>query len=136
VTPPSEERRERGEAIRRTLGGDADPALARMAELAEVAPDLVRFTTEYVFGDLYTRPGLTLAQRELAAVSALGALGATNQLKGHIRYALNAGVSRDELVETLMQLSAFAGWPRAIEALHSAREIFAEPPSPDSATTE
>jgi 4-carboxymuconolactone decarboxylase len=65
--------------------------------LKDIAPDLARYTIEFPFGDIYSRPGLDLKLREIAVVAALTALGnAAPQLKVHIHGALNVGCSRDE----------------------------------------
>jgi 4-carboxymuconolactone decarboxylase len=89
-------------------------------------PDLCRYIVEFGFGDIYSRPGLTLQQRELATVAALTALGtAEPQLKVHIAAALNVGLSRTEIVETIMQMSLYAGFPAALNGLFAAKEVFA-----------
>ena len=69
---------------------------------------------EFPFGDIYSRPGLDLRSREIAVVAALTAMGnAAPQLKVHIQGALNVGVSRTEIVETIMQMAVYAGFPAA-----------------------
>jgi 4-carboxymuconolactone decarboxylase len=94
--------------------------------LADICPDLGRYIVEFGFGDIYSRPGLTLQQRELATVAALTALGtAEPQLKVHIAAALNVGLSRTEIVETIMQMSLYAGFPAALNGLFAAKEVFA-----------
>ena len=97
-----------------------------MESLADICPDLGRYIVEYGFGDVYSRPGLDLKQRELATVAALTALGtATPQLKVHIAAALNVGLSREEIVETIMQMSVYAGFPAALNGMFAAKEVFA-----------
>ncbi len=98
-----------------------------LAALADICPDLGRYIVEFGFGDVYSRPGLSLPQRELATVAALTALGsATPQLKVHIAAALNVGLSRREIVETILQMSLYAGFPAALNGMFAAREVFAE----------
>jgi len=81
---------------------------------------------EFPFGYIYSRPGLDLRSREIAVVAALTAMGnAAPQLKVHIQGALNVGVSRTEIVETIMQMAVYAGFPAALNGLGAAREVFA-----------
>ncbi|MDO4231639.1 MAG: carboxymuconolactone decarboxylase family protein [Lautropia sp.] len=95
--------------------------------LADIAPDFARYLIEFPFGDIYHRPGLDLRSREIATVAALTALGnATPQLKVHIHAALNVGLSREEVIETIMQMAVYAGFPAALNGLFAAREVFAE----------
>ena len=76
---------------------------------------------------LYTRPGLDLKSREIATVAALAALGnATPQLKVHLHGALNVGCSETEVLEILIQMAVYAGFPAALNAIFAAREVFAE----------
>ncbi|HMA77111.1 MAG TPA: carboxymuconolactone decarboxylase family protein [Candidatus Krumholzibacteriaceae bacterium] len=94
-------------------------------DLKEIVPEIERYIVEYPFGDIYSRPGLDLKIRELAAISALTTMGnAEPQLKVHIHSALNNGATREEVVEVILQMSVYAGFPAAINALYTAREIF------------
>ncbi|WP_394789371.1 carboxymuconolactone decarboxylase family protein [Rhodoferax sp.] len=94
--------------------------------LADIAPDFARYLIEFPFGDIYSRPGLDLRSREIAVVAALTAMGnAAPQLKVHIEGALNVGVGREEVVEVIMQMAVYAGFPAALNALFSAKEVFA-----------
>ena len=98
-----------------------------LAALADIAPDLGRYSIEFPFGDIYTRPGLDLKSREIATVAALAALGnATPQLKVHLHGALNVGCSETEVLEILIQMAVYAGFPAALNAIFAAREVFAE----------
>ncbi|WP_432286251.1 carboxymuconolactone decarboxylase family protein [Aminobacter sp. BA135] len=95
--------------------------------LADIAPDFARYIIEFPFGDIYSRPGLDLRSREIATIAALTALGnAAPQLKVHIQAGLNVGLSRDEIVETIMQMAVYAGFPAALNGLFAAREVFQE----------
>ena len=97
-----------------------------VANLADIAPDFARYLIEFPFGDIYNRPGLDLKSREIAVVAALTALGnATPQLKVHIQGALNVGCTRDEIVETIIQMAVYAGFPAALNGLAAAKEVFA-----------
>ena len=96
-----------------------------LANLREIAPDFAKYVVEFPFGDIYSRPGLDLKTRELAAVAALTAMGnATPQLKVHIEGGLNVGLSRDEIVEIIMQMAVYAGFPAALNGLYAAKEVF------------
>jgi 4-carboxymuconolactone decarboxylase len=95
--------------------------------LKEIAPDFARYVIEFPFGDIYSRPGLDLKSRELAVVAALTALGdAIPQLKAHIHGALNVGWTRQEVVEVIMQMAVYAGFPAALNGLYAAKEVFKE----------
>ncbi|MDR6953615.1 4-carboxymuconolactone decarboxylase [Ancylobacter sp. 3268] len=97
-----------------------------MAALADIAPDFARYIFEFGYGDIYSRPGLDLRTRMLATVAGLVALGhAERELEVHIGSALNCGATRDEVVETIMQMALYAGFPAALNALFVARRVFA-----------
>jgi 4-carboxymuconolactone decarboxylase len=95
--------------------------------LKDIAPDLARYTIEFPFGDIYSRPGLDLKSREIATVAALTALGnAQPQLKVHINGALNVGCTKEEIVEVIIQMSVYAGFPAALNGITAAKEVFSE----------
>jgi 4-carboxymuconolactone decarboxylase len=99
--------------------------------LADLAPDLGRFIIEFAFGDVYTRVGLNLVQRELVTVAALAAMGtAAAQIKVHMHGLLNVGGTRDQLVEVLIHVAAYAGFPAAINAMLIAQEVLVEREKP------
>ncbi|WP_407276285.1 carboxymuconolactone decarboxylase family protein [Halothiobacillus sp. DCM-1] len=121
--------RARGEAILSVLNPDS--AAAQQAALAEIAPEVSAWVTEFAYGTVYARPGLGLKERELVTVAALAAMGHTPaQLRAHLRAARRAGWSQAELIEALMQLTVYAGFPAAINALMIARAEFAEEAQP------
>lgn len=96
-----------------------------VARLSGIAPDFARYLLEFPFGDIYSRPGLGLRDREIATIAALAAMGtAAPQLKVHIAAGLNVGLSRDEIVEILMQMAVYAGFPAALNGLFAAEEVF------------
>lgn len=106
-----------------------DPGAGDRAEkgLGEISPDMVRYLMEFVFGEISARPGLDMKSREITAVAALTALGtAPNQLKVHIKGALNCGCSREEVVEVIMQVLVYAGFPAALNGIRLAKEVFQE----------
>ncbi|MGN6529267.1 MAG: carboxymuconolactone decarboxylase family protein [Burkholderiaceae bacterium] len=104
------------------------PAGVRVVEtLAASFPDFARYLVEYPFGDVYARPGLGLREREIATVAALCALGnAAPQLRVHVHAALHVGCTPQEIVEVVMQMSVYAGFPAALNGLAAVREVFAE----------
>lgn len=98
-----------------------------IAALADIAPDFATYVFEFPFGDIYSRPGLDLRAREIATIAALAALGnAAPQLKVHIEAGLNVGLSRDEIVEIMMQMAVYAGFPAALNGLFAAKEVFSK----------
>jgi len=98
-----------------------------IASLDGIAPDLGRYLAEFVFGDILSRPGLDLKSREIATVAALTALGtAAPQLRAHIHGALDAGCSQQEIIEIVMQMAVYAGFPAALNGIQAAKEVFAE----------
>lgn len=91
---------------------------------AKLAPDFYRYVAESAFGMLWSRPGLAIRDRSLVTCAQLAALGKTEELKAHLRGALNVGISKEELVEVLMQTAVYAGVPTANDALKAAAEVF------------
>lgn len=119
------ERYERGLAKLHEIDGKAGDAV--LEALADIAPDFARLLIEFGFGDIYSRPTLDLRSKEIAVVAALTAMGtAAPQLKVHLNAALNVGVSRDEIVETIMLMGIYAGFPAALNGLFAAKTVFAE----------
>lgn len=125
MTNQSSDRYRRGAALLREIDGAAGENVIRA--LADIAPDFADLLIEYPFGDIYSRPGLDLPAREIATIAMLAALGnATPQLKVHIHAALNVGLSRTQIVEVFIQVSVYAGFPAALNALMAAKEVFAQ----------
>jgi 4-carboxymuconolactone decarboxylase len=90
---------------------------------AQLAPDFYRYVAETAFGMIWSRPNLALRDRSLVTVAQLAALGRTDELRAHLAGARNLGLSREELVEVLMQTAVYAGVPAANEALKVAAEV-------------
>jgi 4-carboxymuconolactone decarboxylase len=96
-----------------------------MENLDDTAPDLANFVIKFAYGEVYTRKALDLKSREIATVAALTAMGnAPEQLKDHINGALNVGCSREEVVEVIIQMTLYAGFPAAINGIMAAKEVF------------
>jgi 4-carboxymuconolactone decarboxylase len=106
---------------------DGEAGLQVVESLAKSFPDFATYVVEFPFGDIYSRAGLGLRERELAVVAALCALGnAAPQLRVHIHAALHVGCTPGELVEVVMQMSVYAGFPAALNGLSALREVFGE----------
>jgi 4-carboxymuconolactone decarboxylase len=119
------DRYERGLAKLKEIYGDRAQIL--VVALGEVVPDLSRYVVEFGFGDIHCRPGLDLKSREIATVAALTALGnASPQLRAHIHAAMNVGCSQEEVVEVILQMALYAGFPAAINGIQAAKEVFLE----------
>ena len=120
-----EDRFERASEMLKEVDSQAAEMLAET--LGDIAPDLARYTIEFPFGDIYLRPGLDLKSREIAAVAALTALGnAAPQLKFHINGALNVGCTREEIIEVIIQVCIYAGFPASLNGMSVAKEVFKE----------
>jgi 4-carboxymuconolactone decarboxylase len=122
---------EKSERYRRGYArlGELDPEQADRVidSLKDIAPDLARYALEFPYGDIYSRPGLDLKQREIAAIATLATQGSVEpQLKFHINAGLNVGLSKQEIVETIMLMAVYTGFPRALNAMSAAAEVFAE----------
>jgi 4-carboxymuconolactone decarboxylase len=102
-----------------TSGTGAFPA-------ARLAPDFYRYVAETAFGMIWSRPGLAIRDRSLVTVAQLAALGRADELRAHLRGALNVGLTREELVEVLMQTAVYAGVPAANAALAVAAEVLGD----------
>jgi 4-carboxymuconolactone decarboxylase len=121
----NEDRYERGWTKLQEIDGEAGKRV--IESLKDIAPDLGRYTIEFPFGDVYSRPGLDLKSREIATVAALTALGnALPKLKVHIHGALNVGCTRKEIIEVIIQMAIYAGFPAALNGMFAAKEVFKE----------
>ncbi|MCC6713116.1 MAG: carboxymuconolactone decarboxylase family protein [Candidatus Dadabacteria bacterium] len=112
------------EKFREIKGEGAEKSLERLESLS---PDLARYIMEFAFNDIYRRPGLDLRSREIATIAALTALGnAPQQIKVHTVCALNVGVTKEEVMEVILQMALYAGFPAAINAMQAVNEAFDE----------
>lgn len=120
-----QERYERGWEKLKQVDGEAGERV--IESLKDIAPDLGRYIIEFPFGDIYSRPGLDLKSRQIATVAALTSLGnAQPQLKVHIHGALNVGCTREEVVEVIIQMAVYAGFPAVLNGISIAKEVFKE----------
>ena len=118
-------RYKRGLKVLNSINSLAGERVMRL--LKDISPDMARFVIEFPYGDIWSRPGLAVQTRELITIASLTTLGnAPGQLKAHIHNALNAGCSREEIIEVIMQMSVYAGFPAALNGLFAAQEVFQE----------
>ena len=115
-----DERYERGREKLREVHGEKSLATI------EALGDLGRLIVETAYGEIYTRPGLSLRERQIASVSALVATGRSSQLPVHLRSSLDAGLTADELREVIIQTATIAGFPPAMNAWSTLKTIVGE----------
>jgi 4-carboxymuconolactone decarboxylase len=109
---------------------DGQHGLDVIESLRDIAPDLGRYIVEFTFGDIYYRPWLSTQLRQLVTIGALTAFGDTAPvLRVHLGAALNVGLSRTQVIEALIHVVSYAGFPRVLNAIAVAREVFEERPS-------
>ena len=90
---------------------------------AELAPDFFKLVQQFCFGMFWGREELDIKYRSLVTVSQLAALGKYEELKGHLRGALNVGWTKEELIEVMMQTAVYCGVPAGVNALNAAAEV-------------
>ena len=114
-----------GLATRRKVLGDAyvDASLAAVTDFSR---DIQEYVTQYCWGDVWNRPGLSLQERSLINLAMITALNRPHEFKVHVRGALNNGVTRDQIREVLMQAAFYCGGPAALESFRLAAEVFAQ----------
>ena len=97
------------------------------SRIAELAPDFARMAIEFPLGDIYTRAELDMRSREIVAIASLATLGDTGpHLRIHVRAALGLGIAKSEIIEILMQISIYAGFPAALNALASCHDLLTD----------
>ena len=107
---------------REVLGADyVDAAIANADDFNRPLQDMV---TQYAWGDVWNRPGLSRRDRSLLNLAMLTALNRPHELKLHVRGALTNGVSKDEIREVFLQTAIYCGVPAAIDSFRTAREVF------------
>ena len=102
----------------------ADAPAAPKSPFSDIAPALGKYTDEVLFGDVWKRPGLSPRDRSLVTVTSLISGYRINEMPFHMKRALDNGVTRDELIETITHLAFYAGWPAASTAIGIARKVF------------
>lgn len=118
-------RYEKGAELLKQIDGNGGEKVIRSLE--DIAPDLGKYIIEFAFGDIYSRKELTIQEREMITITSLLACGGCEpQLKVHINASLNVGISPEKIVETFMQCVPYVGFPRVLNAIFTAKEVFSE----------
>ena len=95
--------------------------------LQDIAPDVGKYIIEFAFGDVYTRPELSMQEREMITITSLLTTGGCEpQLEVHINGSLNVGLSPGKIIETFIQCIPYTGFPKVLNAIYTAKKIFAE----------
>jgi len=118
-----EKRFERGMQVRRTVLGDAHVERAQ-SNTNEFNAEFQELITRYAWGEIWTRPGLPRHTRSLLTIVMMVATNREEELKLHLRAAVNNGVTRDEIKEALLQTAIYCGVPAANGAFRLAQEVF------------
>ncbi|MCM2459036.1 carboxymuconolactone decarboxylase family protein [Pseudomonas sp. LARHCG127] len=124
ATEPDNRRAKGTETLEKITGATGNTVVN---SLSDISPELGEWIVDFAYGDVFSRSGVALCTRELATISALTALGnAQPQLKVHIEGALNVGCQPEEIVEIIIQMAVYAGFPSALNGISAAREVFAK----------
>ncbi|MFL9826241.1 carboxymuconolactone decarboxylase family protein [Rhodoplanes sp. SY1] len=107
----------------------ADKSTIGQTHYADVASALAEFTNRVLFDEVWARPGLSRRDKSIVTVSALVALYRINELPGHIKLALEHGVTREELTDLVTHLAFYSGWPTASSAVGILRKTLGEIPA-------
>lgn len=116
---------ERGLKIRREVLGD-DYVHQSTHSVSEFMKPLQDLVTGYCWGDIWARPGLDRRARSLVNLSMLTALNRLNELRLHVRGAVNNGLTKAEIGEVLLQTAIYCGVPAAIDSFKAAQDVFGE----------
>lgn len=123
----SEEQYARGADLLERMVG-ADRVAAARAAFVDASPEFERYVVGFLAGEIWSRPGLDLKTRSLVTIAALAALGRPRALRFNIEMAIHNGATRQELVETMIQMAGYAGFPACWEGLAVVREVFDQLP--------
>jgi 4-carboxymuconolactone decarboxylase len=94
--------------------------------IGDIAPKLAGLTDRVLFGEVWEGPELSKRDRSLATVAALVAMNRPDQLRFHLGYAVQNGVTKEELIEAITHLAFYAGWPSAMSAIMVAKEVLSK----------
>ena len=128
MTQPADSNYDRGLATRKQVMGEDFVANA-LGKATDFTRPIQEHVTAKAWGDVWQRPGLDLKTRSLVTVAMLTALGKQHELKGHVRGALNNGVTPGQLQEVLLHASIYCGLPAAVEAFRTAADVVDAPKS-------
>jgi 4-carboxymuconolactone decarboxylase len=110
-----------GNSARRLIFGEQHDRIFQ--RLASLDPDLAHHIQNFAYDTVYERPGLDLKTKELLACTLLLSLGSPDELKTHLRGAMRAGASEQELRETLLFAAPFVGFPRVVAAFAQLKSL-------------
>lgn len=114
-------------------GKDAMQRLfGRAPDDAALSSEFMQVTVRNLFGDIWNRPGLELAERSMITIAALTVLGRENELKTHLHGAKNIGIPREKVEEMMLHLAHYGGWPTGVAGLRKVDEVYA-PRAPGAA---
>ncbi|GLR13350.1 hypothetical protein GCM10007907_21400 [Chitinimonas prasina] len=116
---------DRGLKVRREVMGDAFVDKA-FADADAFSLPLQEFVTEHAWGTVWNRAGLDRKTRSFITLAMLAALGRSQELKGHVRGALNNGATVEEIREVLLHSAIYAGVPLCVDAMRAAGEVVRE----------
>lgn len=125
----SEEKLAKGLALRREVLG-ADYVDRAMAAADEFSRPMQELSTEFCWGHVWSRPGLTRRERSLLNLGMISALNRPHELKLHVRAALNNGLTREAIREALLQVAVYCGIPAGMDSFRLASEVFSELDAP------
>lgn len=118
-----EQRAKRGAKLLEKMLGEDDAAAIRGA-WQKIAPEFEAYVTEFLAGEIWSRPGLELKTKSLVTIATLAGMGRWRALELNLRFAAKLGITRQEVVETLLQVAPYAGFPAAWEGLVLARDVY------------
>jgi 4-carboxymuconolactone decarboxylase len=97
-----------------------------------ICPEFESYVVEFLAGEIWSRPQLDLRTKSLVTIATLAAMGRTRGLELNLRMALRNGATRQEIVETLLQIAPYAGFPAAWEGLALASDVFSQEADPET----
>ncbi|SNT25891.1 4-carboxymuconolactone decarboxylase [Asanoa hainanensis] len=125
MSEAQQDRFEQGMRVLEAVNGETGTKV--IESLADIAPELGEQVVAWAYGDIYARPGLPPRDRQLVTLGMLTALGGVEaQLDVHVRAALNVGLTPQEIVEAFLHSAVYCGFPRALNAVFTAKKVFAE----------
>lgn len=127
-----DDRREQGRKLLKEMLGP-EQADWTLQHWQDICPDFAEYVTEFLSGEIWSRPGLDRRTKSLVTIATLAALGRTRGLELNLRMARNNGATREEIVETLLHIAPYAGFPACWEGLALAEQVFRESLTGDGA---
>lgn len=116
---------QKGVAMRRQVLGDAHVERS-LAGVSDLTATLQKMVTEWAWGDVWQRPGLSKQERSMLNIGMLTALNRPHELRVHVRGALRNGVSEDKIVEIILQTAIYCGFPAALDSMRTVADSISE----------